>query len=155
MSMYHALGCSSLKFLQALMTNEEEAVMAAMESAKNTLQICEKRRKKFGLFMTVSNAITGHHLQYYTTEELHCKLVHAESLLQNAVLSFIQNDNLLSFIKNALKIRSCYQSYKECWSFINSDQSTAASIDSEFIYGVQFGLGCFSLVRRVSMMVSL
>ena len=96
--------------------------------------------------------------------------MHAESLLQNALLSFIQNDNLISFIKGALKIRSCYQSYKSvlcclesctvshlfgcddraCWSLINSDQPSAASNDLEFISGVRFGLGCFSLVRDES-----
>lgn len=45
-------------------------------------------------------------------EELHSELVHAECLLQRALLSFIQDENLISFIKGALKIRSCYQSYK-------------------------------------------
>lgn len=44
--------------------------------------------------------------------EVHAELVFAESLLLRAMLSFVQDENLMSFIKGALKIKTCYQSYK-------------------------------------------
>ena len=46
--------------------------------------------------------------------EVHSELVYAECLLLRSILTFIQDENLVSFIKGGLKIRSCYQSYKEC-----------------------------------------
>ena len=45
---------------------------------------------------------------------MHSELVYAECLLLRSILTFIQDENLVSFIKGGLKIRSCYQSYKEC-----------------------------------------
>ena len=46
--------------------------------------------------------------------EIHSELVYAECLLLRSILTFIQDENLVSFIKGGLKIRACYQSYKEC-----------------------------------------
>ena len=39
--------------------------------------------------------------------ELHGKLVYAEALLIRALLTFIQDQSLLSFISGALKIKEC------------------------------------------------
>lgn len=44
--------------------------------------------------------------------QIHAELVYAESLLLRAIISFIQDENLVSFIKGALKIKACYNSYK-------------------------------------------
>ncbi|XP_062509254.1 tetratricopeptide repeat protein 39B-like isoform X2 [Corticium candelabrum] len=104
------------------------------------------RRKKHGWLKTVANAFTGRKLEEYTSEELHSELVHAECLLLRALLSFIQDENLVSFIKGGLKIRSCFQSYKSFWSMINSGRTTGANDDPEFISGTQMGLGAFNLM---------
>ena len=39
--------------------------------------------------------------------ELHAKLVYAEALLIRALLTFVQDQGLLSFISGALKIKEC------------------------------------------------
>lgn len=46
------------------------------------------------------------------TEEMHAELCYAESLLERALLMFVKDENLVSFLKGALKIRSCFNSYK-------------------------------------------
>ncbi len=47
-----------------------------------------------------------------STEQVHAELCYAESLLFKAVLTFTEDETLISFVKGGLKIRSCYQSYK-------------------------------------------
>ena len=41
-------------------------------------------------------------------DELHGKLVYAEALLTRALVTFIQDQGLLSFISGALKIKECH-----------------------------------------------
>ncbi|CAF4346868.1 unnamed protein product, partial [Rotaria magnacalcarata] len=43
-----------------------------------------------------------------TEHELHAKLVYAEALLIRALLTFIQDQSLFSFISGALKIKECH-----------------------------------------------
>ncbi len=45
-------------------------------------------------------------------EQIHAELCYAESMLLKAVLTFTEDETLMSFVKGGLKIRSCYQSYK-------------------------------------------
>ena len=45
-------------------------------------------------------------------EAVHAELCYAECLIQRALLTFVQDENLISFVKGSLKIRACYQSYK-------------------------------------------
>jgi hypothetical protein len=49
---------------------------------------------------------------YYFSEELHAELCYAECLIERALLTFIQDENLINFVKGSLKIRACYQSFK-------------------------------------------
>lgn len=46
------------------------------------------------------------------TEEIHAELCYAECLLLRAVLTFMEDETLISFLKGGMKIRQCYQSYK-------------------------------------------
>lgn len=45
-------------------------------------------------------------------EEIHAELCYAECLLLRAVLTFMEDETLISFLKGGMKIRACYQSYK-------------------------------------------
>lgn len=45
-------------------------------------------------------------------EELHAELCYAESLLFCSILTFFHDESLSSFVRGALKIRACYQSYR-------------------------------------------
>jgi hypothetical protein len=46
------------------------------------------------------------------SEEIHAELCYAECLLIRALLTFVQDENLISFVKGGLKIRECYKVYK-------------------------------------------
>ena len=46
------------------------------------------------------------------TEEVHAELCYAESLLLKSMLTFVEDETLVSFVKAGLKIRTCFLSYK-------------------------------------------
>uniref|UniRef100_A0A8C5B8D3 Tetratricopeptide repeat protein 39B n=1 Tax=Gadus morhua TaxID=8049 RepID=A0A8C5B8D3_GADMO len=87
-------------------------------------------------------------LVYLSTEEIHAELCYAECLLQKATLTFVQDENMISFIKGGIKIRTSYQIYKECQNMLNANQDQAASSDSftQFEGGVKLGIGSFNLM---------
>jgi len=45
-------------------------------------------------------------------EEVHAELCYAESLLLKSMLTFVEDETLVSFVKAGLKIRTCFLSYK-------------------------------------------
>uniref|UniRef100_A0A8C9VAP3 Tetratricopeptide repeat protein 39B n=1 Tax=Scleropages formosus TaxID=113540 RepID=A0A8C9VAP3_SCLFO len=95
-SMYHALGYSSILVMQAAMTFEHKDIQTAMATIKEALQTCQR-------YISVMNQ-----------EEMHAEICYAECLLQKATLTFVQDENMISFIKGGLKIRTSYQIYKPC-----------------------------------------
>ena len=48
----------------------------------------------------------------YSQLEKHAELCYAEVLLLRAVLTLCEDENLVSFVKAGLKVRSCYQSFR-------------------------------------------
>ena len=47
-----------------------------------------------------------------STAEVHAEICYAECLLERAMLMFVQDENLISFIKGSLKVKECYGCYK-------------------------------------------
>jgi hypothetical protein len=60
----------------------------------------------------VTNAVVYKKIIVTFLEQMHAELCYAETLLLRALLTFLQDENLVSFVKGGLKIRSCYQSYR-------------------------------------------
>lgn len=46
------------------------------------------------------------------SEQIHAEVCYAELLMERALLTFVQDENLISFVKGSLKIRACHNSYK-------------------------------------------
>uniref|UniRef100_A0A8C6PIF8 Tetratricopeptide repeat protein 39B n=1 Tax=Nothobranchius furzeri TaxID=105023 RepID=A0A8C6PIF8_NOTFU len=124
-SMYHALGYSSILVMQATMTFEHKDIQTAMATIKEALQTCQRFALSFS------------NLQ---EEEMHAELCYAECLLQKATLTFVQDENMISFIKGGIKIRTSYQIYK-CGGFVNSSPPF-----QQFEGGVKLGIGSFNLM---------
>ncbi|KAL7988673.1 hypothetical protein Chor_007592, partial [Crotalus horridus] len=126
-SMYHALGFSTILVFQATMTFEQQDIQMGLSTLKEALQTCQK---------------------YSSDGEMHAELCYAECLLQKAVLTFIQDENMISFIKGGLKIRTSYQIYKECLQVLQMAQSSKIrnEIFHQFEGGVQLGIGAFNLM---------
>ncbi|EDO39024.1 predicted protein, partial [Nematostella vectensis] len=146
--MYHALGYGTIMYLQAVMTFEPVSTLIAVESMKTALDVCQKERHKNSWSESFSSWIWNPSYDSLTEQERHAELCYAECLLQRALLTFIQDENLISFIKGALKIRSCYQSYKTCMDMVmnQSDSLKNSPQRNDFEGGVHLGIGSFNLL---------
>uniref|UniRef100_A0A8C0KHP6 Tetratricopeptide repeat protein 39B n=1 Tax=Canis lupus dingo TaxID=286419 RepID=A0A8C0KHP6_CANLU len=111
-SMYHALGYSTIVVLQAVMTFEQQDIQNGISAMKDALQTCQKYRKKCTVVESFSSLLSRGSLEQLTEEEMHAEICYAECLLQKAALTFVQDENMINFIKGGLKIRTSYQIYK-------------------------------------------
>uniref|UniRef100_A0A6Q2X6E4 Tetratricopeptide repeat protein 39B n=1 Tax=Esox lucius TaxID=8010 RepID=A0A6Q2X6E4_ESOLU len=119
-SMYHALGYSSILVMQAAMTFEHRDIQTAMAVIKEALNTCQRgdviscmvcSRGDVISCMVCSRDVISCML-YGVPEEMHAEICYAECLLQKATLTFVQDENMISFIKGGIKIRTSYQIYK-------------------------------------------
>lgn len=146
-SMYHAMAYSSILVMQAGMTFETKDMDVAMTSLRESLQTCQRFRKKTGLVETLTNFWYRQSSDNMTEEELHAELCYAEVLLQKAALTFL-DESLISFIKGGMRIRNSYQIYKDCQAIINTkkDMEKLESTYVHFKSGVSMGIGSFNLM---------
>ncbi|KAF4025355.1 hypothetical protein G4228_017400 [Cervus hanglu yarkandensis] len=146
-SMYHALGYSTIVVLQAVMTFEQQDIQNGISAMKDALQTCQKYRKKCTVVESFSSLLSRGSLEQLTEEEMHAEICYAECLLQKAALTFVQDENMINFIKGGLKIRTSYQIYKECLSILHVIQKN--KVEQQFFYefegGVKLGIGAFNL----------
>jgi len=145
-SYYHALGKSVFAFLQAILTFEQCDIEAASEVVKFSIEKSSKYRRKNTLSESFGRMLKKTDYNSYSEEQIHAELCYAESLLFKAVLTFTEDENLISFVRGGLKIRSCYQSYKECWNMLSQRQWANDHHKVHFESGVRLGVGSFNLL---------
>uniref|UniRef100_A0A673VTV2 Tetratricopeptide repeat protein 39B n=1 Tax=Salmo trutta TaxID=8032 RepID=A0A673VTV2_SALTR len=138
-SMYHALGYSSILVMQAAMTFEHRDIQTAMAVIKEALTTCQRFRKRNSVVESISSLVTKQSNDHLREEEMHAEICYAECLLQKATLTFVQDENMISFIKGGIKIRTSYQIYKSV--FDHSSESFR-----QFEGGVRLGIGSFNLM---------
>lgn len=145
-SMYHALGNSVFSFLQAMLTFEQQHIAEASDALKKSLIVCNKYRKKNTLGESLGKIVKKQNYDQYTEEECHAELCYAESLLLKALLTFMEDETLSSFIRGGIKIRSCYNSYKDCNNILKNRTWDKSSTKIHFESGVRMGIGTFNLM---------
>ncbi|XP_046845463.1 tetratricopeptide repeat protein 39B-like [Xenia sp. Carnegie-2017] len=147
-SMYHALGYGTIMSLQALMTFDKVLIDDAGQSIKSALQVCERFRRKQSWSESLTSFLWKPSYENATEEELHAELCYAECLLQRAILNFVEDESLLSFVKGGLKIRSSYHTYKVCYDMMEDieQRNQLSSMFTDFKGGVNLGLGTFNLL---------
>lgn len=145
-SMYHSLGNSVFKFLEALLTFEQGHIEVASEALKQCMTVCNRHRRKTTLSESIGKMVKKSNYDSYTAEEIHAELCYAESLLLKSVLTFVEDETLVSFIKAGLKIRSCYGSYKECSNILKNRNWENGCYKTHFESGVRMGIGAFNLM---------
>ncbi|XP_041633807.1 tetratricopeptide repeat protein 39A isoform X2 [Cheilinus undulatus] len=138
-SMYHALIYATVLEMQAMMTFQHDDISSAGNTMKNAQEVCQRfRRKSQGL----ANKLVGETL---TEEQLHAEVCYAECQLQRAALTFLQDENMVSFIKGGIKVRNSYLIYKELHSFIKSQSFLKGPSHLHLEGGISFGIGAFNL----------
>ncbi|CAG9761116.1 unnamed protein product [Ceutorhynchus assimilis] len=145
-SMYHALGHAIFLFLEAILTIEPVAIKEASKALKHALNVCNKFRKKNTLGDSLGKIVKKNHFEQYTEMETHAELCHAECLLLKSMLTFMEDETLASFLKAGLKIRSCFNSYKECQQILQKRKWENEQIKLDFESGVKMGIGTFNLM---------
>ncbi|KAK9970887.1 hypothetical protein ABG768_026792 [Culter alburnus] len=134
-SMYHALTYATILEMQAMMTFEPEDILTAGNTMKEAQAVCQRYRKK-----------SSFNSKNFTEEELHAEVCYAECLLQRAALTFLQDENMISFIKGGMKVRNSYQIYKELHTILKSSGYVHGDNHGHFEGGVKLGVGAFNLM---------
>ncbi|XP_048848293.1 tetratricopeptide repeat protein 39A [Brienomyrus brachyistius] len=137
-SMYHAVMYATMLEMQAMMTFQHDDIVRAGNTMKSAQEVCQRFRKK-------SSSIVSKSGEGLTEEQLHAELCYAECLLQRAALTFLQDENMVSFIKGGVKVRSSYLIYKDLHTFLQSHQYHKGLNHFQLEGGVSFGIGAFNL----------
>ncbi|ESP02475.1 hypothetical protein LOTGIDRAFT_138416 [Lottia gigantea] len=145
-SMYPALGYSTILYLQAVMTFDMNDIESAIKIIKRSVAVCNTYRRKTTVMGSFRKTLTRVSYNDLTEDEIHAELCYAECLLLRALLTFIQDENLISFVKGGLKIRECYKIYKECNKILKSRKWTDEQHRIHFESGVKMGVGAFNLM---------
>ncbi|XP_044157759.1 tetratricopeptide repeat protein 39A isoform X3 [Bufo gargarizans] len=144
-SMYHVLTYATILEMQAMMTFDPQDIMNAGNTMKEAQAVCQRFRKKSTVANSFNNLVHGQSLDQFTEEEIHAEVCYAECLLLRAALTFLQDENMVSFIKGGIKVRNSYQTYKE----LDTLQKCASYMKGEshchFEGGVKLGVGAFNL----------
>uniref|UniRef100_A0A8D0GXH6 Tetratricopeptide repeat domain 39A n=1 Tax=Sphenodon punctatus TaxID=8508 RepID=A0A8D0GXH6_SPHPU len=143
--MYHALTYATILEMQAMMTFDPQDILNAGNTMKEAQAICQKFRKKSTVADSFNHLVHRQTLEQLTEEEIHAEICYAECLLQRAALTFLQDENMVSFIKGGIKVRNSYQTYRELDSLIQSPNYVKGQNHHHFEGGVKLGVGAFNL----------
>ncbi|XP_039770650.1 tetratricopeptide repeat protein 39A isoform X3 [Ornithorhynchus anatinus] len=145
-SMYHSLTYATILEMQAMMTFDPRDIQNASNMMKETQSLCQKYRKKASVADSFNSLVHRQSPEQFTEEEIHAEVCYAECLLQRAALTFLQQDeNMVSFIKGGIKVRSSYQTYKELDTLVRSSGYARGENHHHFEGGVKLGVGAFNL----------
>lgn len=151
-SIYHSLGHAVFQFLEAILTFDPQHISNASKTLKQSLHVCNRFRKKNTLGESLGKIVKRNNYDQFTEMEAHAELCHAECLLLKSMLTFMEDETLSSFIKAGIKIRSCFNSYKECNQILKKSKWDENSTKIHFEGGVKMGIGAFNLM--ISMLPS-
>ncbi|NXD91664.1 TT39A protein, partial [Chaetorhynchus papuensis] len=152
-SMYHALTYATILEMQAMMTFDPQDILNAGNTMKEAQATCQRFRKKSTVADSINNLVHRQSLEHFTEgntifhmpNEIHAEICYAECLLQRAALTFLQDENMVSFIKGGIKVRNSYQTYRELDSLIQSPHYVKGENHLHFEGGVKLGVGAFNL----------
>uniref|UniRef100_A0A8C5R3S0 Tetratricopeptide repeat domain 39A n=1 Tax=Leptobrachium leishanense TaxID=445787 RepID=A0A8C5R3S0_9ANUR len=144
-SMYHALTYATMLEMQAMMTFDPQDIAHAGNTMKEAQAVCQRFRKKSTVVDSFSTLVHGQSLDQFSEEEIHAEVCYAECLLLRAALTFLQDENMVSFIKGGIKVRNSYQTYKELDSLQKCGSCVKGESHCHFDGGVKLGVGAFNL----------
>uniref|UniRef100_A0A8D3C1J9 Zgc:158403 n=1 Tax=Scophthalmus maximus TaxID=52904 RepID=A0A8D3C1J9_SCOMX len=128
-SMYHALIYATILEMQAMMTFQHDDISNAGNTMKSAQEVCQRS----------GGQVNADWLQ------LHAEVCYAECQLQRSALTFLQDENMVSFIKGGIKVRNSYLIYKELHSFVKSHNCHKGPSHVHLVGGISFGIGAFNL----------
>lgn len=148
-SIYHALGFGTFQFLKAVMTFEQDHVEEASRVLAKSVETIDKFRRKYTIGDTLGKIVKKKDYNEFTEMEVHAELVYAECLLLKAMLTIVENENLVSFVNAGLKLRQAYMSFKECSIILRKRDWSRDEHYQHFEGGVRLGEGTFHLTMSL------
>ncbi|CAG07984.1 unnamed protein product, partial [Tetraodon nigroviridis] len=164
-SMYHALTYATILEMQAMMTfelpthtgcrnqpvKEAQAICQTDAESPSCVDTNEQKNftadsRSFCFSLPIRHRRKSTFSKNFTEEELHAEVCYAECLLQRAALTFLQDENLISFMRGGIKVRNSYQTYKELHTVLNSSAYSQGHNHGHFEGGVKLGVGAFNLM---------
>ncbi|XP_030379809.1 tetratricopeptide repeat protein 39B-like [Scaptodrosophila lebanonensis] len=143
-SLYHSMGYAVFSFLEAVLTFEH--IEEASDELKKCLDLCQRFKKKTTITESIGQTFKKKNFSQMTDLECHAELCMAEGLLLNALLTFIEDENLSSLIRGSLKVRQCYNLYRSCEQIMKQRKWESLTLKSHFDSGVRMGIGTFNLM---------
>lgn len=123
---------------------EPSDLEAAVNGINKTFEVASRCRRKTSMF---SRLIYKPNYDIYSDEEIHAELVEAESLLLLSLISFLSDQSVICLVRSALRIRACYQRYKECLLIMKTRTVWSSELAKcHFESGVRMGYGTFNLL---------
>ncbi|KAI0061327.1 hypothetical protein BV25DRAFT_1805762 [Artomyces pyxidatus] len=162
--LYFATGFGLIQCVKALMSYEDEDLLAAIGHTKHGNLIATQHRKKSAsLPWRLAGYVTGssgvNWIKSMTPVERHAELVYAESLFEKAgsmaLLGIVYSGDWLAFIKEALNMRTTIQTYRLLGKYIDQADAEAQArgegpedktIDAHFRSGVYLGVGMSNII---------
>ncbi|THH26374.1 hypothetical protein EUX98_g7819 [Antrodiella citrinella] len=184
--LYYASGFGLIQCVKGLMSFEDEDLLAAIGYVKNGNNVASAHRKRgaslptrlAGLLVGTLNQTGSNWIGGMTPVERHAELVYAETLYERvsiccvtrsdpfmtaakAIVGIAYSGDWLAFIKEALNLRTAFNTYRLLGKFIEQADADAVAkgkgpedltIDPHFRSGVYLGVGSSNLM--LSMMPS-
>ena len=168
-SLYYTHAYSTLLTIRAIMTFDPTDIKHALALQYSTVDIATFYRKKdHGIIGNIAGMVKGHSLDNMTRLQRHAELIFAECFLMKAVLTIVNDDSFLSFLREGINIRNSFLVLKQCYKWINKqyashlnvsdkkmaflisgaaeDVSLPPNVDVDFISGVALCVGLFNVL---------
>ncbi|XP_058809441.1 tetratricopeptide repeat protein 39B-like [Phymastichus coffea] len=144
--MYCSLGTAVFAYLDAVLTFERKYIEKASKTLKQCMAVCSKRRRHTTAIQNIGKIVKRPNYDFYTIGEVHAELCYTEALLFKSMLSIIEDETLVSFVKAGFRIRNCFLSYKDCLQILETRKWESKEHKMHFESGVRLGVGTFNLM---------
>ncbi|XP_030021632.1 tetratricopeptide repeat protein 39B [Manduca sexta] len=145
-SLYHSLGTSIFEFIPAMLTFDHNQISRTLTSLKMCISLCNKYRRNYTLVESIGTIIKKPNYSTYTDLEAHAELCYAEALLLQAAMTILEGEDLTGLIKGTIKVKNCYNSYKDCAKILEKKQWENHVSKIQFQSGVRLGIATFNLM---------
>ncbi|KAK0191720.1 hypothetical protein F5146DRAFT_929724 [Armillaria mellea] len=156
--MYFCIGYGLIQCIKAVMSYDDNDIVAAMGHTKHATMVASKHRKvssftsRLAGYLVPSLHTTGIGLvQSMTPVERHAELIYAESIFERSMLAVIYSGDWLAFVKEAINMRTSLNIYRLLYKYIKimddaSPKGYDNTIDEHFRTGVYLGAGVSMLI---------
>lgn len=145
-SLYHSLGTAIFEFIPAMLTFDHNQINRALAALKVCISICNQQRRNYTLVESIGTIIKKPDYGTYSDMEAHAELCYAEALLLQAAMTIMEGEDLTGLIKGTIKVKNCYNSYKDCSKILEKKQWANEEAKVHFQSGVRLGTATFNVM---------